>query len=187
MNRSRDILDAAEYCMRQKGFYQTSVQSIARQANVSVGLIYKYYKNKEAIIEALIKRVVQRMIDSLKNNLANRAPAVNLPASAHDVVSIDVEKNIVLLIDISAEATRNERIRQIIFDAWQALKDNFIIQEQALNPTLQAEIIQTRLYIMSLIIDGLTIRRCMKQREIEGSFMSFLEGISRDINRHSVA
>ncbi|MDH2066828.1 TetR/AcrR family transcriptional regulator [Pantoea sp. GD03673] len=187
MNRSEDILDAAEYCMRQKGFYQTSVQSIARQAKISVGLIYKYYKNKEAIIEALIKRVVQRMIDSLKNNLANRAPAGNLPSSAHHVVSIDVEKNIVLLIDISAEATRNERIRQIISDAWQALKENFVIQELALNPTLQAEVIETRLYIMSLIIDGLTIRRCMKQREIEGSFMSFLDVISRDINRHSAA
>ncbi|MDF2041171.1 MULTISPECIES: TetR/AcrR family transcriptional regulator [unclassified Pantoea] len=187
MNRSEEILEAAEYCMRQKGFYQTSVQSIARQANVSVGLIYKYYKNKEAIIEALIKSVVQRMIDLLKDDLDNLAQAGNVTYSAHDTVSIDVEKSIALLIDISAEATRNERIRQIIYDAWQALKENFIIQEQAINPALNKEIIQTRLYIISLILDGMTIRRYMKQREIEGSFMSFLDAISQDINQQSVA
>lgn len=187
MNRSEEILEAAEYCMRQKGFNQTSVQSIARQANVSVGLIYKYYKNKEAIIEALIKNVVQRMINLLKDDLDNLAHAGKVTHSAHDVVSIEVEQSIVLLIDISAEATRNERIRQIIYDAWQALKENFITQEQALNPALNAEIIQTRLYVMSLIIDGMTIRRCMKQREIDGSFMTFLDAISHDINQHSVA
>ncbi|GME42136.1 TetR family transcriptional regulator [Pantoea agglomerans] len=187
MNRSEEILEAAEYCMRQKGFYQTSVQNIARQANVSVGLIYKYYKNKEAIIEALIKNVVQRMIDSLKDALDNLAHAGKVAHSAHGVVSVDVEKSIVLLIDISAEATRNERIRKIINDAWQMLKENFITQEQALNPSLDADIIQTRLYIMSLIIDGMTIRRYMKQREIDGSVMSFLDVISHDINQNSVA
>lgn len=187
MNRSEEILEAAEYCMRQKGFYQTSVQSIARQANVSVGLIYKYYKNKEAIIEALIKNVVQRMINLLKDDLDNPALAGKVTHSTHDVVSIEVEQSIVLLIDISAEATRNERIRQIIYDAWQALKENFITQEKTLNPTLSTDVIQTRLYIISLIIDGMTIRRCMKQREIDGSFMSFLDAISHDINQHSVA
>ncbi|THB86123.1 TetR/AcrR family transcriptional regulator [Pantoea allii] len=187
MNRSEEIFEAAEYCMRQKGFYQTSVQSIARQANVSVGLIYKYYKNKEAIIESLIKNVVQRMIDLLKDDLDSFAHAGKFTRSAHDAVSIELEKSIALLIDISAEATRNERIRQIIYDAWQVLKENFIIQEQALNPALDAEIIQTRLYVMSLIIDGMTIRRCMKQREIDSRFMSFIDAIRRDITHHPVA
>ena len=42
MNRSEQILDAAEQCMRLKGFHQTSIQNIASQADVSIGLIYKY-------------------------------------------------------------------------------------------------------------------------------------------------
>ncbi len=75
MNRSEEILDAAEYCMRQKGFYQTSIQSIASQANVSIGLIYKYYKNKEAIVEALVTKVVQRMIVLLKADFEKMANA----------------------------------------------------------------------------------------------------------------
>ncbi len=127
------------------------------------------------------------MIDSLKEALDNLAHAGNVAHSAHGVVSVDVEKSIVLLIDISAEATRNERIRQIIYDAWQTLKENFITQEQVLNPSLDAEIIQTRLYIMSLIIDGMIIRRYMKQREIDGRVMSFLDVISHDINQNGVA
>ncbi|KTS26452.1 TetR/AcrR family transcriptional regulator [Pantoea sp. BS_4] len=186
MNRRKEILQAAEYCMRQKGFYQTSVQSIARHANVSVGLIYKYYKNKEAIIEELIENVVQRMTALLKADFDKLADAGKVTHSAHDLLSKEVESSIVLLIDISSESTRNERIRQIIYDAWQVLKENFITQEQALNPTLDADIIHTRLYVMSLVIDGLIIRRCMKQHEIDTSFMAFFDKVTRDINQHSV-
>lgn len=186
MNRSEEILEAAEYCMRQKGFYQTSVQSIARQANISVGLIYKYYKNKEAIIEALVKNIVQRMIILLKSDFEKLADAGKVTHSAHDLFSTEVENSIVLLIDISSESTRNERIRQIIYDAWQVLKENFITQEQALKPTLDADIIHARLYVMSLVIDGMIIRRCMKQREIDASFMAFFDTVTRDINQHSI-
>ncbi|MFB4360154.1 TetR/AcrR family transcriptional regulator [Pantoea sp. BS_8] len=182
MNRSEEILDAAEYCMRQKGFYQTSIQSIASQANVSIGLIYKYYKNKEAIVEALVTKVVQRMIVLLKADFEKMAESGKLTHSPGDTASPEVEKSIVLLIEISSESTRNARVRQILHHAWQVLKDNFIVQQQALNPALQANIIHTRLYVISLAIDGMIIRRFMKQRDIDTSFMSFFETINHDVN-----
>lgn len=61
MNSEQKILQAAERCMREKGFHQTSIQNVAASANVSVGLIYKYFTNKDAIIEALVLDVVRRM------------------------------------------------------------------------------------------------------------------------------
>lgn len=185
MNRSDQILDAAEQCMRQKGFHQTTIQNIASQADVSIGLIYKYYKNKEAIIEALIKNVVQRMIALLNADFAKIAHAGGIIHSAQDIVPPDVEKSIVLLIEISSEATRNERIQQIMHDAWQTLKNNFILQQQGFNPALEANVIQTRLYVMSLVIDGMIIRRCMKQRDVPISFMSFFDTVTHDVNLHA--
>lgn len=183
MNRSEEILDAAEYCMRQKGFYQTSIQSIASQANVSIGLIYKYYKNKEAIVEALVTKVVQRMIVLLKadfEKMANAGRVTHLPG---DLASPEVEQSIVLLIEISSESTRNARIGQILHDAWQVLKENFITEQQALNPALEANIIHARLHVVSLVIDGMIIRRFMKRRETEDSFMPFFEAVSHDIHQ----
>ncbi|MBK0123794.1 helix-turn-helix transcriptional regulator [Pantoea sp. S61] len=184
MNRSEQILDAAEQCMRLKGFHQTSIQNIASQADVSIGLIYKYYKNKEAIIEALVTNVVQRMIALLNADFERIAHAGGVTHSVQDIVPPEVEHSIVLLMEVSSEATRNERIRQIMNDAWQVLKNNFITQEQTLNPSLDASVINTRLHIISLVIDGMIIRRCMKQREVPIGFMPFFDAITRDINQH---
>lgn len=183
MNRSEEILEAAEYCMRHKGFHQTSIQSIAAQANVSIGLIYNYYKNKEAIIEALITKVVQRMIALLQADFEHLANAGKVTHSVQDIASTEVENSIALLIEISSESTRNERIRQILNDAWRVLKENYIAQEQTLNPALDADKLHTRMYVMSLLIDGMIIRRCMKKREIATSFMPFLDAVSHEINQ----
>lgn len=187
MNRSEQILDAAEQCMRQKGFHQTSIQNIASQADVSIGLIYKYYKNKEAIIEALVTNVVQRMIALLNADFEQIAHSGGITHTAQDIVPPEVESSIVLLMEVSSEATRNPRIHHIMQDAWQVLKENFIRQEQALNPALDANKIHTRLYIMSLVIDGMIIRRCMKQRDVPTTFMPFFNAIAHDVNQHDAA
>lgn len=185
MNRSDQILDAAEKCMRQKGFHQTTIQNIASQANVSIGLIYKYYKNKEAIIEALVKNVVQHMIVLMNADFEKMTNAGKAAYSVQDIVPPQVESSIVLLMEISSETTRNQQIQQIMHDAWQTLKNNFILQQQALNPALDANVILTRLYVMSLIIDGIIIRSCMKQRDVPISCMSLLNTIMHDVNLHA--
>jgi len=187
MDRSEQILEAAEQCMRQKGFHQTSIQNIASQANVSIGLIYKYYKNKDAIIEALVTNVVQRMIALLNADFEKITDAGKATYSAQDIVPPEVENSIVLLMEISSEATRNERIHHIMQEAWQVLKNNFVVQEHGLNPSLDARVIHTRLYVMSLIIDGMIIRRCMKQRDVPASFMPFFDAIIHDVNLHGPA
>lgn len=187
MNRSEQILDAAEKCMRQKGFHQTSIQNIASQADVSIGLIYKYYKNKETIIEALVTNVVHRMITLLNADFEKITHARGVTHSVQDIVPPEIENSIILLMEISSEATRNERIRQIMYDAWQVLKKNFIAQDQAVNPALDANIIHTRMYVMSLVIDGMIIRRCMKQRDVPVEFMPFFDAITHDVNNHGIA
>ena len=48
--RSRTILSAAEVLFAEKGFRKTSVDAIADQAEVSVGTVYFYFKNKEELL-----------------------------------------------------------------------------------------------------------------------------------------
>lgn len=187
MSRSDLILKAAESCMREKGFRQTSVQNIAKEAGVSVGLIYKYYENKEAIIEALVTSVVQKMIDLLNSDFDKIAHAEKITNSMQDILPPALEHSIVLLMEVSAEATRNARIHQIMDDAWQELKNNFIRQEQSHKPEVEASNIYARLYVMSLIIDGMIIRRSLKQRDVPDSFMLLFNNIIQDINRHETA
>lgn len=64
-SRRRQLLDAAVKVMGQKGFHQTSMQDLAAEANVSVGLIYKYFGGKEDLLLATIVRIQDAFRDQL--------------------------------------------------------------------------------------------------------------------------
>ena len=61
--RRRQVLQAATRLMQESGFHSMSVQSVADQANVSVGLIYKYFGNKEDILRAVIVDILEDFRD----------------------------------------------------------------------------------------------------------------------------
>lgn len=50
--RRRQIIDAAYQCFARKGFHQTSMRDIYRQAGLSPGAVYHYFDSKDAIIQA---------------------------------------------------------------------------------------------------------------------------------------
>jgi AcrR family transcriptional regulator len=59
------VLDAAVKVMGQTGFHQMSMQDLATEANVSVGLIYKYLGGKEDLLLATILRIQDAFRDQL--------------------------------------------------------------------------------------------------------------------------
>ncbi len=50
--RRDEILDAAHSCFQEKGFHQATIQDICRQADLSPGAVYRYFKSKDEIIAA---------------------------------------------------------------------------------------------------------------------------------------
>jgi AcrR family transcriptional regulator len=54
--RREQVLDAAEQCFRAEGFHGASMARIAAAAGMSVGHIYQYFENKDAVIIALCER-----------------------------------------------------------------------------------------------------------------------------------
>jgi len=59
--RRQQILDAACDCVRQAGFHGASMAEIAKAAGLSVGQIYRYFENKEAIIAAIVAQDLAEM------------------------------------------------------------------------------------------------------------------------------
>lgn len=57
--RERQIVEAAIRLMQKKGTHSVSMQAIAKSAGVSVGLLYKYFSDKEQIVLAAITRVLE--------------------------------------------------------------------------------------------------------------------------------
>ena len=64
--RQDDIIAAARRCFRQSGFHAASMSQIAAEAKLSVGQIYRYFNNKDAIIEEMIRRIIDYRIAEMR-------------------------------------------------------------------------------------------------------------------------
>src|SRR3954466_853656 len=67
VDRRTQILEAAVVCFAKHGFHQASMHDISAEAGISVGLIYRYFPSKEAVISTMaeqhkeeIHKVVER-------------------------------------------------------------------------------------------------------------------------------
>lgn len=56
--RRRQILDAARRCFIREGVHATSMQDIFAESGLSAGAVYRYFKSKTEIIEAIMGVVI---------------------------------------------------------------------------------------------------------------------------------
>ena len=55
--RQNEILDAAATVFANSGYHGANIPSICSQAGISVGALYKYFNNKEALFIAVLERM----------------------------------------------------------------------------------------------------------------------------------
>ncbi|HEX5441867.1 MAG TPA: TetR/AcrR family transcriptional regulator [Ktedonobacterales bacterium] len=69
--RIEAILDAAERLFAVMGYEATSTNQIAAAARTSIGSLYQFFPNKEAILRALVARSQEQMRDVLEEVFAS--------------------------------------------------------------------------------------------------------------------
>jgi AcrR family transcriptional regulator len=67
METREKLLQAAKNMFSQKGYWGTRVSDIVKEAGVSQGTFYIYFKSKDAIFKELVLQVKEKIIDILKN------------------------------------------------------------------------------------------------------------------------
>jgi TetR/AcrR family transcriptional regulator, transcriptional repressor of aconitase len=70
--RRRVLIDAARACFLQFGYAKTSLDDIARRANLSRPLIYRKFKNKEALFAAVYDDTFDARYPQAEQVLAGR-------------------------------------------------------------------------------------------------------------------
>lgn len=117
LDRREQILDAAMICFAKRGFHQTSMHDLSARAGISVGLIYRYFKNKEEVIAALAAEHKKDIAALLER--AGQAPSL-LEAMEILFTSHCCEHSPQILsafvVDLFAEASRNPRVAKIVRD-----------------------------------------------------------------------
>lgn len=156
------ILCAAQQCFIEHGFHAAGMARIAETANMSPGLIYRYFENKGAIIQAIVERQLELVREEIR-----LAHGIDLPTElANDygrVVQHDERRlNAALLLELSAEATRDPQIASAVqhFDAnlRQALADWLGRSKDEGGYALPAATIPARALMLQCIFEGLRVR-----------------------------
>jgi TetR/AcrR family fatty acid metabolism transcriptional regulator len=62
MEKKEQIRLSATKIIAQEGFYKTKVQAIADDANIAVGTIYIYFKNKDGILDYIFEAQHEKII-----------------------------------------------------------------------------------------------------------------------------
>ena len=105
------ILCAAQRCFIDSGFHAASMASIADTAQMSAGLMYRYFENKSAIVLAIIERQLQEG----RTQIAQLRSSSELAAALLDVFTRwqtgdPGVVNAALFLEMSAEASRDPQI-----------------------------------------------------------------------------
>jgi TetR/AcrR family fatty acid metabolism transcriptional regulator len=63
------ILDAAKGAFADKGFEGTSIADIARTAQISDGLVYRYFRNKRELLYEVLRKFYERILLDLETQV----------------------------------------------------------------------------------------------------------------------
>src|SRR5256884_3007689 len=116
-DRREQIMQAAMACFAKRGFHQTSMHDISAEAGISVGLIYRYFENKEAVISAMADRHKNEINEMLER--ARQAPtlleSLEILFTAH---CCENEPRVIsaFVVDLYAEASRNPHVAELTRD-----------------------------------------------------------------------
>src|SRR6478735_10916558 len=118
-SRREQILIAAWKCFSRKGFHSTSMADVIKEAGLSAGAVYLYFKSKDEIIVAVGSQVfagIQGRLAEFATHEPPPSPAeiagflVRQPVLAREQAPADLFP---LLLAVWSEATRNPALTEV--------------------------------------------------------------------------
>jgi len=162
--RQENILNAAERCFSSQGFHSTSMHDICREAGISPGTLYLYFRSKEDLIAAICERECAGFAQLL-TVIGDSPDFMAVLRQLADTYCVgQPHSKVCFQIEANAEALRNPAISKTVQEA-----DAFIIAhfknmiEDArtkgrIKPAMDPEVLAQ---ILNIIGDGVMLRRAL--------------------------
>ncbi|MEA9390246.1 helix-turn-helix domain-containing protein [Acerihabitans sp. TG2] len=163
--RRLQILVAARKCIIQHGFHATTMSQISDLSGLSVGVIYRYFSNKEELINEIVKEIVNKrlkMITALNIDLIEMSDMLTDRLGMQRLDSDFVTDNI-LMFEVLAEVRRNEHVAAIFKDADVRMSDVLLSKFMAFQPKKNLDIVKAQVEIMMELFYGSDIRSFVKR------------------------
>lgn len=132
--RRNQVIDAAVKVFSRFGFNKASMENIADEAAMSKGLLYWYFKSKDALIGAILKRFFTMEQPDLKI-LENKEVSATERLLSYNEALLEKSRYLALLMPVAMEfyalAARQEDIRVLLRGYFKVYREKFasLIQE----------------------------------------------------------
>jgi AcrR family transcriptional regulator len=123
--RRRQIIEAAAACFDREGFHRTSMQDICREAELSPGAIYRYFRSKEEIIEAMGEEHLRRDLELIEAARRQEDTLEVFEELARLFFNRFQLENAACDVELYAEALRNETIRETLKKGSDGIRESF--------------------------------------------------------------
>jgi AcrR family transcriptional regulator len=156
------IMGAAESCFFQHGFHAATMDAIARAADMSPGLIYRYFDNKQDLVRAIIDRQLSEARDDIRR-LSSSADMVAGIVDAFEQWKSENARamNSALFLEMTAETARDRDIATAVRGADEFVRQElhaFLRRNQRGSGARAQRDTRARLVILQSLIEGLVIR-----------------------------
>ena len=176
--RRQQILDAACTCVRAAGFHGASMAKIATKSGLSVGQIYRYFENKNAIMAAVVDHNVARLGETFAQC---REQAGSSPEALTMLLTDVLERSFnrdhtALVLEMLAEGARSPNIAAILrsSDARERRSSDAVWQLEHQTHWSQQEF-QARVEVLRIVFNGLLVRGRLNPNTDRAALIRVLE------------
>jgi AcrR family transcriptional regulator len=122
--RREQILAAARACFLRKGLHSTSMQDLIKEAGLSVGAVYRYFKSKDEIIAAIAEGVVGGIRERIDEVASRRLPLADSMGLLIDIIDEQIGPSgaMPMALQVWAEATIDPAIWRIVSERYSSLR-----------------------------------------------------------------
>jgi AcrR family transcriptional regulator len=159
--RRNQLLQAAKRCFRTFGFQASTVDRIAAEAQVSVGLLYRFFDSKSAMIKAIILEDIEVQLEQA--GIAIESSSGEVPetsrAVARKLAESTVERDrIALMLEIAAEVCRDPTLRAFVQSKRSQVRDALVkkLESKGISRKTAVQMLD-KLEISSAIASGAAI------------------------------
>ena len=164
--RRRQILRAAGQCFAEKGFHQASMAEIAKAAGLSMGLLYRYFANKDALVLAFAELSRANSVTLFESLATSTDPRRDLAGVVDALLGEALDPALLRLqMEVMAEACRNDTLmaalrredalaREALLASLEALRERGLAKPPVPAPAL--------VELLNALFEGLTVRLAMQ-------------------------
>ncbi|MBE7217758.1 MAG: TetR/AcrR family transcriptional regulator [Caulobacteraceae bacterium] len=168
--KARCILDAARKCFAKHGFHGASMARIAEEAGISVGHIYRYFENKEAVVAAIVEEDLLGAAEQIAG--LGCKPEEIAERTLEHIQEKALGGVTALRLEILSEAARNPRIAAIMHDSDARVRE--LLRDALLPPCAagaRPEAAEARIELVCALWEGLAMRVFKQQGALDPALL----------------